>query len=114
MNTEAVAASPEDVNTAGSPAEDHGSDHGYSDWGYIKIALFLALVTAIEVSTYFIDFGSIATPMLIVLMIVKFAFVVAVFMHLKFDNPMFTKLFMLGLLGAVAIFIPVLLTFEYF
>ncbi len=109
MNTEAVAASPEDVHS-----EDHGTEHGYSDWGYIKIALFLAVVTAIEVSTYFIDFGAIATPLLIILMIVKFGFVVAIFMHLKFDNPMFTKLFMLGVLGALAMFIPVMLTFQYF
>ena len=114
MNTEAVAASPPDVHPEEHSAEDHGGGHGYSDWGYIKIALFLAVVTAIEVSTYFIDFGSLATPMLIILMIVKFGFVVAVFMHLKFDNPMFTKLFMLGVLGAMAMFIPVLLTFQYF
>jgi cytochrome c oxidase subunit 4 len=35
-------------------------------------------------------------------------------MHLKFDNPIFTKLFYSGLFLAVGVFLAVLLTFRFF
>ena len=79
-----------------------------SDWGYIKIALLLGVLTGIEVLTYFVDFGGAAIPVLLSLMVVKFVIVVAYFMHLKFDNPFFTRVFVVGILLALGVYAAVL------
>jgi hypothetical protein len=42
---------------------------------------------------------------------VNFGNVEAFFMHLKFDRPLFRSLFLVGVIGAVPLFIVVLLTF---
>jgi cytochrome c oxidase subunit 4 len=81
---------------------------------YIKIAALLAVLTALETSTYWIDFGSFAMPLLIILMVIKFVIVVSYFMHLRFDNPLFSWLFYSGLLLAVGVYVAALATFEFF
>jgi hypothetical protein len=67
------------MNTA-TVSEDEGhqehSEHGLSDFGYIKIAVILATLTAAEVATYFFDFGVVEIPSLLILMVVKFQIVV--------------------------------------
>ena len=49
------------MNTA-TVSEDEGHqehhDHGLSDFGYIKVAVLLGVLTALEVATYFFDFWS--------------------------------------------------------
>ena len=72
-------------------------EHGMSDAGYIKIALILAAITALEVSTYYVDFGPLFIPSLMIMMVVKFVMVVSYFMHLKFDSKLFSFLFYTGL-----------------
>ena len=94
---ETVAASEEDTH-----AEHH--DHGLSDVGYIKIAIILGVLTAVEVATYFWDFGILEVPSLLILMVVKFQIVVSYFMHLKFDSKVFSYLFVTGLVLAMAVF----------
>ena len=93
--------------------DDHGEKH-FTDAQYVVVALILAVLTAIEVSTYFVDFGPLMMPVLIVLMIVKFFTVVAYFMHLKFDNKLFSALFYTGLILAVGVYCGALATFKFF
>ncbi|MDY7104583.1 MAG: cytochrome C oxidase subunit IV family protein [Actinomycetota bacterium] len=98
------------------PAHDDVSHHP-SDWTYIKIALVLAAITALEVFTYFesvVDWGPFLIPSLIVMMVVKFFLVGAFFMHLKFDNPLLRNVFIFGLVLAVAVYVATLLAFEFF
>ena len=95
MNTAAV--SDEDT-------QDEHHDHGLSDVGYIKIALILGVLTAVEVATYFWDFGILEVPSLLILMVVKFQIVVSYFMHLKFDSKVFTYIFVTGLVLAMLVF----------
>ena len=83
---------------------DEHHDHGLSDVGYIKIALILGVLTAVEVATYFYDFGILEVPSLLILMVVKFQIVVSYFMDLKFDSKVFTYLFLTGLILAIAVF----------
>jgi cytochrome c oxidase subunit IV len=78
---------------------------------YIKIAILLAVLTAIEVALYYVKAGSLNTPVLIVLMIAKFFFVAGYFMHLKFDSRIFRRFFILGIVLATAIYTIVLLSF---
>jgi cytochrome c oxidase subunit 4 len=102
-------------NPTSHDAASHGTEHhGASDKQYIIIALILAGLTAIEVSTYYIDFGPLFMPTLFVLMIVKFVIVASFFMHLKFDNKIFTYLFYSGLILAIAVYAGALATFKFF
>ena len=89
-------------------------EHGMSDAGYIKIALILAAITALEVSTYYVDFGPLFLPSLLIMMVVKFFMVVSYFMHLKFDSKIFGFLFYTGLGLALAVYIVALATFKFF
>ena len=89
-------------------------EHGMSDAGYIKIAIILALITALEVSTYYVDFGPLFMPSLLIMMVVKFVMVVSYFMHLKFDSKIFSFLFYTGLGLALFVYIAALATFKFF
>lgn len=93
--------------------DEHGDKH-FTDRQYVVVALILALLTALEVSTYFVDFGWAMMPLLIILMVVKFFTVVAYFMHLKFDNKLFSALFYTGLILAVGVYCGALATFKFF
>lgn len=96
--------------------ESHGDshEHGMSDAGYIKIAIILALITALEVSTYYIDFGPLFLPSLIIMMVAKFVMVVSYFMHLKFDSKIFGFLFYTGLGLGIFVYVFTLATFKFF
>ncbi len=85
-----------------------------SDLQYVKIALFLAFVTALEVGTYFFDMSTAAlVATLFPMMIIKFGTVILYFMHLRYDNPLFKRVFLFGLVLAVIVFLVALTAFEY-
>ena len=96
-------------------AAPHEHDHP-SDLKYLKIALILGVITAFEVGTYFIEDASttLLVASLFPMMIAKFAIVCGWFMHLKFDNPLFKRVFVFGLLLAAGVYIAVLTSMEFF
>ena len=47
------------------------------------------------------------------MMVVKFSLVVGYFMHLRFDNRLFTRVFFAGLFLAIAVYIVMLTTFHF-
>ncbi|MFQ5554412.1 MAG: cytochrome C oxidase subunit IV family protein [Acidimicrobiia bacterium] len=81
---------------------------------YWLIAAVLAVITAAEVTVPQISAfdGTPRVLLLFALAGVKFAAVVAFFMHLKFDKPLYRNLFLIGLFGAIPIYVVVLLTFS--
>jgi cytochrome c oxidase subunit 4 len=93
---EAVAAPP--------PTEEH-----FTPATYIRVGLILAVVTILEVGIYYVDMvhGALV-GILVVLSFMKFALVVLWFMHLRYDNPLFSTLFTGGLLLVAALFVVVL------
>jgi cytochrome c oxidase subunit IV len=93
--------------------EEHG-EHAHGTKYYVVIALILAAITALETSTYWIDFGPLFMPLLIGLMVIKFFMVLLFFMHLKDDAKMFSWLFYAGLGLAVLVYLAALLTFRFF
>ena len=95
--------------------EDHGSDHEHpSDAKYIQIAAVLAVLTALEVATYFVEMPTAAlVPALMVMMVIKFFLVAAWFMHLRFDSRMFTRFFVTGLVLASTVYLITLTVFEF-
>ena len=100
--------------TTETETHEDTQEHGMSDAGYIKIAVILALITALEVSTYYVDFGPLFMPSLLIMMLVKFVMVVSYFMHLKFDSKIFSFLFYTGLGLALFVYITALATFKFF
>ncbi|MEO6651421.1 MAG: cytochrome C oxidase subunit IV family protein [Ilumatobacteraceae bacterium] len=95
--------------------EDHPGEH-WSDLKFTYLAIGLAAITAIEVMISYMvdDLGPVFLPALIILMLVKFFSVVSYFMHLKFDNRLFSLLFYLGLGLATTVFTIALFTFRFF
>ncbi len=107
-----MTAEVEALDVATVHDEDH-LDHP-TPKQYWLIALILAVVTAIEVSVPYISAfdGAPRVLLLFGLGAIKFGMVVALFMHLKFDKPLYRNLFLVGLFGAIAMFVVVLLTFR--
>jgi cytochrome c oxidase subunit 4 len=95
---------------------DHAHEEHWTDWQYVKLFVFLVVVTAVEVAlSYMIDdLGALFLPLLLILMAVKFFAVVLFFMHLKFDNRLFGIMFYMGLILAVGVYIVALFTFRFF
>jgi cytochrome c oxidase subunit 4 len=93
--------------------DEHGGGHGATDKQYIVIALILAAITAAEVSISYIDVGPVFLPALLIMMAVKFFIVVSYFMHLKFDNKIFSLMFYMGLGLAVFVYLGALTTFHF-
>ena len=82
---------------------------------YIRIAIILAAITAAEVAVYYIEgFKEILVPVLFFFSFVKFTLVVLWFMHLRFDSRTYARFFVMGLAGAITLFLIVLLTFQVF
>jgi len=80
---------------------------------YLKIALFLAVITGAEVAVVYVAaLERFLRPILGVMMVVKFAMVAMWFMHLKFDSRIFRRFFILGIILALVVFGVVLLTFT--
>jgi cytochrome c oxidase subunit IV len=89
------------------PAEHDATAHAHpTEMTYIKIALFLAIVTVIEVTIYYIEgLSSILVPALVALSALKFVFVVGYFMHLKFDSKLLGGIFGSALIVSLAVFV---------
>jgi len=105
------------AHATGEHMEHVDAEHDHpSDRTYVGIALILAVITAGEVATYYVEdqLGSALVPILLVMMVAKFAIVAAWFMHLKFDSNLFTRVFVAGIVLAVGVYIAALSAFEYF
>ncbi len=106
---------PEAPEQAGEHAEQAGEHAEHPpDSTYIWVAVVLAVLTALEVATYFVDVGDVAVPALLLLMAVKFSIVAMFFMHLRYDTPMLSRVFVFGLILAVSVYIATLAAFEHF
>ena len=90
--------------------------HGLSDMGYVKIAVFLAVVTAIEVALSYTQdqLGAAFLPLLLILMGIKFFCVILYFMHLKFDSKLFGLMFYIGMFLAIGCYGVFLLSMHFF
>jgi len=94
-----------------------GGEHGAhpTDRQYILIALVLAAITAVEVGiSYAKGLGDASNPLLLILAAIKFFMVVAFFMHLKFDNRLFRRLLVTGIILAGVVYTIVFFTLGIF
>ena len=77
---------------------------------YVQIAVLLAVLTGIEVGLFYAEpaVGSLVTPALLILAVLKFGLVVGYYMHLKFEKRILTRLFGGGFVLALMIYAVVL------
>ena len=98
---------------AHAPAPHSGRHPGPRE--YVRIAIILGVITAAEVAIYYIEGAKdFLIPVLFFFSFVKFALVVLWFMHLRFDSRTYARFFVMGLAGAVTLFLIVLLIFQVF
>jgi cytochrome c oxidase subunit IV len=101
-------------------SESHGIAHHpeekeHPTWStYWKVALFLTIVTVVEVAAYYIPAWSTASffPVSMLLLSgVKFTVVVMFYMHLRYDHRLFRTLFVGPLLIAITTILALLFLF---
>src|SRR2546423_10519229 len=94
-----------------------GIKHEHPTWStYWKVALVLTLITVVEVWIYYIPSfvaSRLFVPVLLVMSAVKFAVVVAFYMHLKYDHKLFRALFTGPLIIAIVTMIVLLFLFGH-
>jgi cytochrome c oxidase subunit 4 len=94
----------------------HGEHHP-GNAVYVRVAIILTIITAVEVAIYYIEgIRDFLVPLLIVLSVSKFVAVVGYFMHLKFDDRRFMLIFVGGLsisIGVVAALVIMFWTGQF-
>jgi cytochrome c oxidase subunit 4 len=102
-----------------SHADHHamGEVHEHPTWKeYRWVALILTLITVVEVWVYYIPSfvaSRLFVPVLLVMSAIKFAIVVAFYMHLKYDHKLFRALFTGPLIIAILTMIVLLFLFGH-
>src|SRR3954470_21406730 len=94
-----------------------GEVHEHPTWREYKwVALILTLITVVEVWIYYTSFkdSPLFVPVLLIMSAVKFAIVVAFYMHLKYDHKLFRALFIGPLIIAISTVIALLFLFHKF
>ena len=82
---------------------------------YFKVAMILTIITAVEVGIFYLKFLSYGIiPILTLLSTAKFILVAMYYMHLKFDSPIFSTLFVVGLILAAIVVLALLALFSFF
>ena len=77
---------------------------------YAIVGLILAVITLVEFLIFYVEsLGVLLIPIMLILSLMKFVIVVAFFMHLRFDNKLFTYLFFAGFLLAAVIAVALLI-----
>ena len=80
---------------------------------YIKVALTLAVLTAIEFGVFYLEMPNLVLiTVFLLLSLVKFALVILFYMHLKFDSRLFSGVFIGGLALAIAVSVALMAIFQ--
>jgi cytochrome c oxidase subunit 4 len=110
-----IETQPERKETPLAPHHEAHQHAHPSDRSYLVVALILGVITAAEVSTYFLEDPSTGflVALLFPMMIAKFAIVCGWFMHLRYDNPLFRRVFVFGLVLAVCVYLIAMTAMQF-
>ena len=102
------------AKAAAAAGEVQHDVHSHPGWQtYVVIGLVLTIITAVEVAVFYIPaMHEYMAPILLTLSAVKFTLVVMFYMHLKFDNRLFSTVFVNPLLLAVTAVISLVILFR--
>jgi cytochrome c oxidase subunit 4 len=80
---------------------------------YLRVAVVLAILTAIEIGALYVPGlpSHILVTLILIFGTLKFALVVAFFMHLRYDSKLLTALFVGPLMIATAIILAIMALF---
>ena len=115
--SETIVRGSSEMEAGTTPAVGHGGHVARhpSPKEYIRIALILGAVTAFEVAVYYVDLShATLVGVLFACAVVKFSLVVLWFMHLKFDSRTYSRFFLMGLAGAITLFLIVMMIYRVF
>jgi cytochrome c oxidase subunit 4 len=85
---------------AAASSQDHPIEESKFEL-FVQIAMLLAVITGIEIITVYLPFSHwVLVTALVVSSLVKFMFVIFIFMHLRWDKPFCTVMFFIGLVLA--------------
>jgi cytochrome c oxidase subunit 4 len=100
-------------------AHPHGADTahapgGHATWQtYVLIGVILTVITGIEVGIFYIPgLKGVLIPALLALSALKFFIVVFWYMHLKYDNRLYSRVFFAPLLLATLVVIGMVILFK--
>jgi cytochrome c oxidase subunit IV len=81
--------------THGTAAQEHGEHGGHATVRtYVLIGVILTVLTAAEVAIFYVEaLESVLVPALVIMSAGKFLLVVYYYMHLKWDHPIFSRVF---------------------
>jgi cytochrome c oxidase subunit 4 len=100
--------------TEKAPAAAHAHAHP-EPRQYVLIAVVLVILTGMEVAVSYLE-GSVNSNVLIAVLglmaATKFFLVAAWFMHMRMDNALFRRLFVVGIVGASTVYGIVFLFFS--
>lgn len=108
------------VETAVAPAEAPVIERDSRPFQYVMIAISLAVLTGLEICLYYIEKNNPSVPSaaiiipLFTLAALKFVIVALYFMHLKHDQPIFKRYFVLGIAAAAVLYLIVLASLRIF
>ena len=103
----------DDQHMTERPAPAAHAEYHPSAREYVRVGLILVALTCLEVWLSYSDLaGAKLITALLICTVIKFLMVVGYFMHLKFDNGRFSRLFALGAIGAFTLYAVVLLMFR--
>ena len=105
------------ATTASVEEPGGGVEHAHPDWSvYWKVAVFLTVITAVEVWVYYIPTfvaSAFFVPALLIMSAVKFATVVLFYMHLRYDHRLFRVLFTGPLIIATLTIVSLMFLFGH-
>jgi cytochrome c oxidase subunit 4 len=99
---------------AGASPSGRGAHGGHaSPRTYWTIGGILTVITAVEVAIFYIPaMAPVLAPVLLILSATKFLLVVMFFMHLKFDSPIFSGVFLAGMVLASFMTVALIILFQ--
>jgi caa(3)-type oxidase subunit IV len=84
---------------------------------YVVIALVLVIITAAEVGVYYLE-GEVPDGVIIAFLLtfalIKLTLVASWYMHLRTDQPIFRRFFVIGVVAAIALYMIALTTLHVF
>jgi len=103
---------------SGSPVVQSQGDQahgGHATVGtYVLIGVILTIITAVEVAVFYIEaLAGVLVPVLVTLSATKFVIVVLFYMHLRYDHPLFSRVFFGPMLLALFVVISLITLFKY-
>ena len=98
----------------GVAGNSEAGGHAHPTWRfYLMIGVILTVITAAEVAIFYIPaLRGVLVPLLLVLSTGKFALVVMFYMHLRFDSPIFSGVFVAPLLLAIFVIVALIVLFH--